>query len=91
MLITLSLLMPVRVENKIQLRNIQLGYPIRFLTQDTTLTPGVFPYYYKIRSVWDNVTTFNATNFLLSILIVTLIITIIEFAIYRIIRSKKLK
>lgn len=94
MLITLSLLIPVRVENGIQLRNIQLGYPIRFLTQDTTLTPEVFPYYCKIRSIWDNVTTFNAINFLLSILTVTLIIIIIEFAIYRIVRivrSKKLK
>jgi len=94
LLIALSLRIPVRVESRIQLRNVQLGYPIGFLTQDTTVTPEVFPYYYKIGSIWDNVTTFDPINFLLSILTVNVIIIIIEFTIYkivRIIRNKKIK
>lgn len=82
-LVVVSLLIPTKVDNRAELANIKLGYPIYFVVQDSSgLSIGEpdspsFPY--PVRFIWENSARLLRNNFLLSIIITYTVLRFLRY------------
>lgn len=71
LLVMTSLFIPKRVDDRTELGNVKLGFPVHFVVQDSSgLAIGEpdspsFPY--RVRFIWENSARFIQDNFLLSV------------------------
>ena len=63
---------PQTVHTKKDMRDMQFGYPVAFVSQDLSGIDPPFPWQYGFRSPLENPYKFNLLNFILSYLIVFL-------------------
>lgn len=72
-----TLSIPETVNNKEDMRAMEFGYPISFITQDLSRYDPPFPWEYSFSSPWENPFKISWGNFLLSYLIIFSITTLI--------------
>ena len=75
-----SLIIPVKVDNRAEMEEVRLGYPMHFVTQDISATdPPSFPRRENFQSPWENPAVFQVDQFLLSALVVLLVLELSRF------------
>ncbi len=74
-----TLFIPKTVYNKDEMKNVELGYPIPFITQDFTRYDPPFPYRYSFGSPWEDPYRVLWNNFLLSYVTVLLFLEAIFY------------
>ncbi len=77
----------VRVENKVDLENVRLGFPFAFMIQDQTRYDPPFPYRVSFYSPWENPTSVDGVALLASIALMSGVVLIPAYAISRITRN----
>ena len=85
LLVLFSLFIPKKVDNRAELANNKLGYPIHFIVQDSSdLSIGEpdsppFPYRLGLISIWNYPNRFLRDNFLLSIIVTYVILYVLLY------------
>ena len=80
LLVLLSLFIPNRVDNRVELSENKLGFPVHFVVQDSSdlsigeLDSPPFPYHLGLISIWNYSNQFLRSNFLLSIVITYIVL-----------------
>jgi hypothetical protein len=73
-LITVSLFLPVRINNHEQQSEVHLGLPLSFVIQDQTNYDPPFPHTTRFVSPWESVTNLDLLNLIISFLVVCVVL-----------------